>query len=169
MSPSRSSTASWIPVEAPEGTEARKRPRSTYEHDICASKQKISYPFQCKGRPRRWGYRASRRSKKTRWSHDEPLFSLCVHRHPRRAAYLACVDLCDGHRQRYKTVVVSVVWWWWWWADGMVGGKRKGEKRSVYTPTTISHGDYLQSERATSFLPPCANDLGASTQESRLG
>lgn len=145
------------------GSVLGRRMSTIYAH----TNKRRAYPFQCRGRPRRWGYRASRRSKKTRWSHDEPLFSLCVHRRQRRAAYLACVDLCDGHRQRYKIggegVVVVVV----------VGGKRKAEKRSVYIPTTISHGDYLQPEQArtgSGGRHHAQNDLvGASTQGSRLG
>ena len=47
MSPSRSSTASWIPVEAPEGTAARKRPRKTRQRAV-PLRERLNAPFSVK-------------------------------------------------------------------------------------------------------------------------
>ena len=90
LSPSRSSTASCTPVDAPEGTAARKRPiqcqNQIFIHDVNGA-----YPSQCRDQPRRSGCRGSRRSVGRRCRRARPV---CIQRVEK---YLAGVDLGNGH------------------------------------------------------------------------
>ncbi|KAF8268445.1 hypothetical protein EI94DRAFT_1177472 [Lactarius quietus] len=54
--------ASCTPVDAPDGTAARKRPICAITRRIATQEVTTTYPFRCRGRPLRSDYRESQRS-----------------------------------------------------------------------------------------------------------